>query len=167
MGTEVMHEHSTRAWTGRRRESVRTAALLVAAILLPVFGAVIGSSPARSGTGGGTEVAVARPDIPIPLSDVAHQIAITTVTSGQEGLQLSAKLAENGGGIERPIHWTITGMDGGIVFKAEVPVADVPVPPGDYVIDIDYGAAHFQRALTVVEGNRLAVSFVLNVPVAE
>jgi hypothetical protein len=35
--------------------------------------------------------------------------------------------------------------------------------PGDYMVHITYGAAKFQRGLTILPGNHLTVSFVLNV----
>jgi len=162
MGTENMHDDSTRAWFDRHRQGARTAALLVTALFLVALAAALGPTLARSGTVS-RDVAALDDTVAAPLSDVAHEIAIATVSPGQEGLALSAKLAENGGTIERPIAWAITGETGETVYAGEAPSADAAVPPGDYMIEIRYGAAHFQRGVTLLPGNHLKVSFVLNV----
>jgi hypothetical protein len=94
---------------------------------------------------------------------VAHDIAITLVPPGREGLELQARLKEGGGIIERPIKWRVSDAGGGVVLDSETPTADVSLPPGDYLVDIRYGAAHYARTVTLIAGNRLAVNFVLNV----
>lgn len=94
---------------------------------------------------------------------VAHEIAITLVQPGREGLELAAQLMEGGGIIERPVKWRVSDLEGGVLFDSETPTADISVAPGDYQVDIHYGAAHVARTLTLLPGNRLAVRFVLNV----
>lgn len=163
MGTDGMHDYSTRASHLRHQKAARTAALLVAALFLVLFATVYGPTLAQSGTGLEGEIAaIDRTEI-TPLTDVAHEVAIATVASGQEGLQLIAKLNETGGAIERPVSWTITSSTGETVYAAEVPTIDMFLAPGDYMIRIAYGAAKFQRGLTILPGNHLTVSFVLNV----
>ncbi|MBI3673193.1 MAG: hypothetical protein HY245_07215 [Rhizobiales bacterium] len=99
----------------------------------------------------------------LPDRPVLHDIAIETVAAGQEGLELSARLTEDGGLITRPVSWTVKGADDGqTVYSGAVPVADVVTAPGDYVIDIKYGAVHVAETVTVVKGTRLIASFVLN-----
>lgn len=161
MGTDHMHADSIRAWNHRHRQGARTAALLVAAFFLILLAAIYGPDLAHSETI--TKDVATLENTAIPPAGVAQEIAIATVPPGQEGLELWAKLEENGGFIERPIAWTITTSTGETVYSVNAPSADAAVPPGDYMIDIRYGASHYQKGLTLLEGNHLAVSFVLNV----
>lgn len=159
MRTDSEHEHSTRVAHHRHQNSARTAAVLVA-VLFSIGPAAHFAHPANVRS---AELSGPATDVPFDGSNVAHEIAIEMVTPGNEGLKLSAKLVEDGGVIDRPISWKIATSEGEQIFSGDVPVADIRVPPGDYAVDIHYGAAHFARGLTLLEGNRLSVSFVLNV----
>lgn len=99
----------------------------------------------------------------IPTLGVVHDIAIEQVDPGHEGLELSARLSEDGGLIERPIGWTIRAATGEPVFTGETGTADVALAPGDYRIEARYGTAALARDLTVIEGHRLIVRFVLDI----
>ena len=92
----------------------------------------------------------------------SHDIAIEIVSPGQEGLELSARLTDDGGLIERDLHWTIRNPDGETVYAGDSPGAEISVPPGEYAVDIRYDAVKLSSYVTLLEGNRLMVSYVLN-----
>ncbi len=93
---------------------------------------------------------------------VAHDIAIETVSLGNEGLELSARLNEDGGLIERPITWNISTASGEPVYTDDTPIAQIAVPPGSYRVGIKYGAVQLSQTVTVAGGTRLIASFVLD-----
>lgn len=105
------------------------------------------------------------PDAAAPLgaeAEASHDIAIEIVAPGQEGLDFSARLTDEGGLIELPIHWTVRNMEGQTVYAGHSPGADMSVPPGDYLVDIRYDAVRLSSTVTLLEANRLMVSYVLN-----
>jgi hypothetical protein len=130
-------------------------AVFLCVLHTPLHAASVASSGAQAhaGTSGTTSAE----------ENVAHEIAITLVQPGREGLELAAQLMEGGGLIERPVKWRVSDPEGGVMFDSETPTADISLAPGDYQVDIHYGAAHLARTLTLLPGNRLAVRFVLNV----
>jgi hypothetical protein len=93
---------------------------------------------------------------------LVHDVAIETVAAGQEGVELSARLTEDGGLIQRPIDWTVTSSSGDTVFSGQSPIADASLIPGDYSVNIRYGAVNVSQTITLVPGTRLIVSFVLD-----
>ncbi len=97
--------------------------------------------------------------VPAPA---AHDVAITTVKIGQEALQLSTRFTENGTETVADVDWSIRNDNKDVVFKGTTSVADVALPPGDYQIEAIYGTAHIIQALTLQQGTKLEVSFVLN-----
>lgn len=92
----------------------------------------------------------------------AHEIAITTVKPGQEGLQLSARLTENSTESVSDVEWLVTDSGGAKLFNGITSKADAGLPPGEYQVSANYGAAHLVQSLTIHEGTKLAVSFILN-----
>jgi hypothetical protein len=84
------------------------------------------------------------------------------VAAGAEGLELSARLSEDGGIIERPVTWTIFSASGEPVYANDVPIAQVQVKPGSYLVGIKYGAVRVSQTVTVVDGTKLLASFVLD-----
>jgi hypothetical protein len=91
-----------------------------------------------------------------------HDLAIQIVAPGREGLELSARLTDDGDLIELPINWTIRNMNGDTVFSGNSPTADLSAPPGDYAVYIRYGSVKLDSTITLLETNRVMVSFVLN-----
>ena len=91
-----------------------------------------------------------------------HDIAIEIVPPGREGLELTARLTDDGGLIERAISWTIMTPNGDTVYAGEAPEAAIATPPGDYAVSIRYGAVRLNSMVTLLEGNRLMVSYVLH-----
>jgi hypothetical protein len=91
-----------------------------------------------------------------------HDIAIEIVQPGKEGLELTARLTNNGGLIERAISWTIVAPDGETIYAGDAPEAAITAPPGDYSVVIRYGAVRLDSTVTLLEGNRLMISYVLH-----
>lgn len=151
-----MHEYSTRAMQHRRQRSAIQRGFLAAALVLgmacPAFPAANEeASPTSQSTLGLS-----------PLN-AAHDISVTIVPAGEEGLQLSAKLDENGGLIGRDIRWQVQDTDGQIVSDVTSPVASLALPPGSYTVHATYGSANFVQPLEIKPGNQIAVNFVFNV----
>jgi hypothetical protein len=92
----------------------------------------------------------------------AHPVAIEMVKPGREGLELTARLTEDGPILERNISWTIRTAAGQKIHDGEAGSVDISVPPGDYVVDAVYGAARVSQAVSLPRGSRLMASFVLN-----
>ena len=156
-----MHDHSTRALQIRRQKSAKSAAIL-AAVLLLVPAALFAATGAHGASNGIEESALAV-EAPNFQSKTAHDIAIEIVKPGNEGLELTARLSENGGLIERDISWTLRDAQGSVVYHDTKSLAAIAVPPGDYTVEAHYGSASFSQNLTLLEANRLIVSFVLDV----
>lgn len=158
-GTWCVHDHGTRAERNRRQNRARTAPVLVAAIL-----AILAPPPASAETTtAATDTAAIDTTTGVAASSVPHAIALTLVAPGREGFELSARLMEGGGVIERPVGWTVIDASGGTVYQADTATADFSAPPGDYKVDIRYGAAHLLTDVSLPPASRLGVDFVLNV----
>jgi hypothetical protein len=153
-----MHDLSTRALQIRRQKSAASAALLTAVLFLSPF--AFADALGAPKTTEESAVAVMAPKF---QTKVAHDIAIEIVKPGNEGLELSARLSESGGLIERDISWTLRDAQGLVVYGKNTELANVALPPGDYSIEARYGSASFSQSLTLLEANRLMVSFVLEV----
>lgn len=102
------------------------------------------------------------PDILLSTSSSAHNISITTVKSGNEGLQLSARFTETSQDTVKDVAWTIRDDAGEKVFDGITPIANAALPPGDYRVTARYGAAQILQGVTVHEGTKLSVNFILN-----
>jgi hypothetical protein len=156
-----MHDHSTRAKRSRHQRRGTCAAALVAGIFSVSL--LLNPAPARTAQPEDLEVSSA----PLAASlgaeaNPGHDIAIEIVAPGREGLELSARLTDDGGLIDLPIEWTIRDMGGTAIYSTFAPGADLSVPPGDYAVDIRYGNVRLSSTVTLLEANRLMVSFVLN-----
>lgn len=153
-----MHDDSTRALQIRRQKSATSAALLTAVLFLTQFAWT--DALAAPKTMEETALAIEAPKF---QNQVAHDIAIELVKPGNEGLELSARLSESSGLIERDIAWTLRDSQGTVVYDKSTELAAIAVPPGDYSVEAFYGSASFSQNLTLLEANRLIVSFVLDV----
>lgn len=96
-----------------------------------------------------------------PVMATAQPVAVEVVKPGREGLELTARLTEDGGLITRDIAWTIRAADGDILFASETGSVDISLPPGDYTVEAAYGAAIEAHTVSVPERVRLMVSFIL------
>ena len=155
-----MHDDLTRAPLHRRHDSLKQCLIVAAALFLVAAVSVL--APRLAHSAATVELSRAPGQI-IPDRNFVHDIAIELVDPGREGLELSARLSDEGGLIQRPIDWRIRSAAGEPVFAGQVGIADVALPPGDYRIEARYGNAALTRDLTLLEGNRLIVSFVLDV----
>lgn len=153
-----MHEPLQRASTNRRRTGALRATLAAAVYLCAV------SPDPHAETSGAVDLsAVAPPRVPAPAGNtLVHDIAIETVAAGQEGVELSARLTNDGGLIQRPIDWTVISSAGETLFAGHSPIANAALTPGDYAVNIRYGAVNASQTVTLVPGTRLIVSFVLD-----
>gem|GEM_PF-809542 len=157
-GDDSMHDLSTRALQIRRQKSATSAALLTAVLFLSPFS--LADALGAPKTTDESALAIVAPKL---HSQVAHDIAIELVKPGNEGLELSARLSESGGLIERDISWLLRDAQGVVVYDKTTELAQVSLPPGDYSVEARYGSASFSQSLTLLEANRLMVSFVLEV----
>jgi hypothetical protein len=154
-----MRDLNTRALPIRRQNS----AMKTAAVLAAVFVLALPLAPAACAASQDDFTTAIIGDMAAQPSKAAHDVAIQIVKPGNEGLELSARLSETSGPIQRDIAWKLRDADGAVVFNGITALADIVVPPGDYQVEADYGHAKFAQTLTLLEGNRLMVSFVLNV----
>jgi len=163
MGTDSEHNNIIRAAHHRRHATARSLLNVAAVLFLVALVTIVAPTFAHSAATSNTEVSGLPQGTAAALPHpVAHDIAIETVPSGHEALELTARLTEDGGIIQRPVSWTITTPDGEPIYSATVPEADAKVPPGDYLVRIDYDAVRLAQSVTVAGGTRLLVSFVLD-----
>lgn len=99
---------------------------------------------------------------PVLAGDGPVSLAIETVKPGREGLEFSAHLAGTSGNISHGINWSIRTADGDSVYSGDDGTADVVTPPGDYVVDLQYGAGRLTRLVSLPEATRIKVDFTLN-----
>ncbi|MCB1381027.1 MAG: hypothetical protein KDK89_22060 [Alphaproteobacteria bacterium] len=165
MGTANLHDFSTRAGHDRHHSRATTAATVVAVLVFIAAVTILAPSIARSAQSPAVLELSAIPETTGSLGAEAnpgHDVAIEVVPPGREGLELTARLTDDGGLIERPIHWTITSGAGEMLYSGEAPQAAISVPPGDYGVSIRYDAVRLSSTVTLLQSNRLMVSYVLN-----
>jgi hypothetical protein len=143
---------STRPPHKRHRAAAHLARCLVAIY-------IAAAPQAHSATNNQDALPATKPLITAPA---AHDIAITTVKPGQEGLELSARFSEENQELVQGISWNIRNESGDTVFNGITTMADAALPPGDYQVEAAYGTAHILQGVSVHEGTRLSVSFILN-----
>ena len=103
------------------------------------------------------------PDIVRSGRDVGAEIRIKMTWPGNEGLQFNARLSEAGSVITRPISWQVRAFGGETLLARDADEASLAAEPGDYLVEASYGAVKVERRVTLLAGQRLAVTFVLNV----
>jgi hypothetical protein len=114
----------------------------------------------------GLQSAVSTGEITASVSAIAHadhQIAIGQVGPGEEGISISAQLAEDSMESLNAVQWRIWRAGGDIVFKGKAQEATARVLPGEYLVEAKYGAATFEVAFNVGEGNHVSVNLILNI----
>ncbi len=158
-----MHDPTSRAIHPRRHGSSGSYAAVAAVLFLVALVTMVAPRIGHSAQSDNLEVSSVPAESMTKISgNAAHDIAIETVAPGREGLELTARLTEDGGIIERPIAWTVSSLAGEKLYAEELSIANLNVPPGSYVIDIKYGAVHLAQSVNVAGGTRLIVSFVLD-----
>ncbi len=138
-------------------------AILAAAIFV-IFSASQGNSAYRAPTDN-----LFTGSLPLPLVPVDEDIYVRRTAKGNEGIELAARLTDDGGFIKRPVAWQVLqrdpelGLVGNIVLSEKTPIVDAALPPGAYRIKADYGFASASRDITILPKTRIGVTFVLNV----
>ncbi|MFT3986414.1 hypothetical protein [Aestuariivirga sp.] len=163
MGTERTHDTIIRAAHFRRHDTARSILSVAAVLFLVALVTIVAPSLARSAASSDADIASLPPKTTTALpAPTAQDVALETVSRGEEGLELSARLTEDGGIIQRPVGWTVTSADGGQVFSDTASIAQARLAPGDYLIRIDYDAVHLSQSVSLPPGTRMIVSFVLD-----
>lgn len=95
-------------------------------------------------------------------SDTAHEVSISIVNPGSETMALSARLTTMSLHIAKDVIWQVRNEQGELVLDATASELQSPLPPGQYVVEVQYGAVSLRETVRLVEGNSIAVNFVLN-----
>ncbi|MGH6819788.1 MAG: hypothetical protein ACREDU_02875, partial [Methylocella sp.] len=118
--------HGNRATHHRRHGSAKSAFAVAAVLFLVAAVTVMAPRLAWSASFESFEVSSVPEGAATALPNTAtHDLAIETVAAGQEGLELSARLNEDGGLIERPVQWSVSSATGERVYDEDAPVAQV------------------------------------------
>lgn len=163
-----MHVSLSRARKHHRGRLLTGAALTLAGTMLAA-GIFTASSIAAQRTDAD---AIITGSLPAPVTDAPFEVRIEVTRPGTEGIELSARLSEDGGLITRPVQWKVRRAlkDGGIsaaatneLFEAEEPIGTVFVEPGTYTVEATYGSVSVIRDVEVPKGHFIGATFVFNV----
>jgi hypothetical protein len=102
------------------------------------------------------------PDIARSGEDVGAEVRIELTRPGNESLSFNARLSEDSGVVNWPISWQVKAFDGETLLARDANGASLAAEPGDYVVEASYGIVKVERKVTLLAGQRLAVTFVLN-----
>lgn len=95
-------------------------------------------------------------------TDNSHEVSISMVEPGQESLALSARLTTISQNLARDVAWQVRNDAGELVLNATANELQSPLPPGEYVVEAQYGAVALREVVRLVPGNSVSVNFVLN-----
>jgi hypothetical protein len=95
-------------------------------------------------------------------TDTTHEVSISMVAPGKETLSLAARLTTMSVNVARDVAWQVRNDSGELVLDATANELQSPLPPGEYVVEAQYGAVSLRETVRLVEGNSIAVNFVLN-----
>ncbi len=95
-------------------------------------------------------------------NDTAHEVSISMVEPGSESLALSARLTTMSLHIARDVAWQVRNDAGELVLNATANELQSPLPPGEYIVEAQYGAVSLRETVRLVPGNSVSVNFVLN-----
>ena len=93
-----------------------------------------------------------------PLAASSATAAIHAVTSVPQPVQLSARVADGSEAIPSGLVWRVfdaradASGDLAMVAKSDKAVADLALPPGEYVVHVAYGRAQASETMDVAEG---------------
>lgn len=113
-------------------------------------------SAAQAPSGAVSALVPETPTIPVPATPATE--AITAVTAAPQPVRLDAKVTDSGPVIGDGVVWRIfdTKPDAAgelpMVTKAESAVANLSLPPGDYVVHVAFGQAQASDTLAVGKG---------------
>jgi hypothetical protein len=125
-----------------------------------LLAALLFASPATAASS--TAAIDQTPEIARSGADVGAEVRIELTRPGNEALSFNARLSEDGSVINWPISWEVKALGGEILLSRDAGGASLAAEPGDYVVEAGYGAVKVERRVTLLSGQRLAVTFVLN-----
>jgi len=140
--------------------------ILLAAVIV-VFSSIIGKAAYRSPSDNIGNIITG--SLPPASSLPGNDLFMHRAEQGREGIELAARLSQNGGFIQRPIIWQIFKRDadfnilGISVFKGEAAIVETALPPGTYRVEAKYGYARATHDITILPGTRIGLTFNLNV----
>ena len=153
-----MHVSLSRARKHHRGRLLTGAALTLAGTLLAT--GILSAS--LNATQRADADAIITGSIEPQTADHPFELRIEVTKPGNEGMELSARLSEDGGLITRPVHWKVrrATADGGIrtngsreLLEAEEPVSNLFLEPGTYTIEATYGSVSILRDVEVLKGH--------------
>ena len=147
-----MGDLSTRPTHIRHQRLVRLAPALVAALFLSAVSVQATSQKPISAS-------PAPREINLPASG---EMAISTVASGQEGLELSAIYTPNGVALVDNVSWKISDQDQSLIYDRTASIVTVPLKPGEYRVEASFGSAQLVEIVNVQPGTKIGMSFVMN-----
>ncbi len=95
-----------------------------------------------------------------PSSD--HEVAIANVAAGSESASFSARLTDASTRYAKNLQWLVFDAAGERLLDATSTTASLPLKPGYYRIEARIGAIAIEEHFTLLEGNSIAINFVLN-----
>jgi hypothetical protein len=95
-------------------------------------------------------------------TDTTHEISISVVDPGKERILLGARLTAASLHLARDVNWQVRTTAGELVLETTAHELESPLAPGDYIVEASYGAVELRETVHVVEGNSVAVNFILN-----
>ncbi len=151
---------STRSSTESRQNRALNKRLLAAILFASTI--IMPTALSRAAT----SLEIETPALPDTTSsvatDAAHEVAISVVDAGSEQISMVARLTPTSNLMAQDIHWQLRNSEGELLVDETATESIHALPPGDYVVEADYGSVHLRENLTLPEGNSIAVSFVLN-----
>lgn len=147
-----MGDLSTRPTHIRHQRLVRLAPALVAALFLSTANTQATSQKPISAS-------PAPREINLPASG---EMAISTVASGQEGLELSAIYTPDGVALVENVSWKISDQDQALIYDKTASVVTLPLAPGEYHVEAIFGSAHHEEVVSVQPGTKIGMSFVMH-----
>lgn len=105
----------------------------------------------------------AAPDAVASVSNSSTQaIAIGIVSPGEESVSLTAHVGDLKSDLATGIRWRLRNELHELVYDETADAFAKAMPPGIYFVEAGYGNAVLRDQFTLLEGNRLAISFALN-----
>jgi hypothetical protein len=147
-----MSDLSTRSTHIRHQRLVRLAPALVAVLFFSTADTQATSQKPNS-------FSPAPHELNLPASG---EMAITTVASGQEGLELSAIYTPDGVALVENVNWKISDQDQALIYDKTTSVVALYLAPGEYHVEAVFGSMHHEEVVSVRPGTRIGMSFVMN-----
>ena len=94
--------------------------------------------------------------------DAAHEVSILQATPGEEQLMLSARLTPVSVNLAKDVTWAVRDANGELQFEETATEAARRLAPGEYIVEAQYGSVAIRQTVTLVPGNSVSISFVLN-----